>query len=286
MLVSQLNDPIIDVLLISLHHRDVLINIFSHLIGSKVLIFFQLGILLSLKLLHLVLFGQLCEVNLKVVIGSINHLIVLVDIFCFLLNTSDGLREFVKADVQVSHHDWKKGCDWLLHDQQENYQSKCKQEYHNMSLTESCSTEIATRAWDFNLISLIWSQDIGVWVKHISENEMENSCPRKNVDNCSAVSFGELVCNSEISKHQELVNPVCEEKTEESNQIKDWKSTWVSHGNKDHAVKLCEPKLENELRTRVYVLILLLCDLSRLPFVKCAPPIPAPENAHLNLVNN
>ena len=105
MLVSQLNNPIIDVLLISLHHRDVLINIFSHLIGSKVLIFFQLGILLSLKLLHLVLFGQLCEVNLKVVIGSINHLIVFVDIFCFLLYTSDGLREFVKADVQVSHHD-------------------------------------------------------------------------------------------------------------------------------------------------------------------------------------
>jgi hypothetical protein len=70
---------------------------------------------------------------------------------------------------------------------------------------------------------------------------MENSSPRQDVNNCSAVGLSELIRNSEVSKHQELIDPVSDEKTKESNQVENWKSTGVSHSNKDHAIDLCEP---------------------------------------------
>jgi hypothetical protein len=73
LLVHQEHKPLENILQISIHHVDVLVNVLIDLVLREMPFEFQILVFRSFKVLSLILFAKLQEIDLTVVVWGIDH---------------------------------------------------------------------------------------------------------------------------------------------------------------------------------------------------------------------
>lgn len=139
--VCKLNNPVKDVLFVPLDQRNVFVDEELRLLNGKELGLLQLSVLLPFHLLELVLFAELGEVDFKIVVRSINDLVVLVNscLKCFASNTEpDSSENIVQAFRKVSHDP----DDWNFENEHNGNDGKQDTEPYHVDLAHSILVKV------------------------------------------------------------------------------------------------------------------------------------------------
>lgn len=96
LLVHQEHKPLENILQISIHHVDVLVNVLIDLVLREMPFEFQILVFCSFKVLSLILFAKLQEIDLTVVVWGIDHFIIFFN-FCHVLFLLDARFNFPYA---------------------------------------------------------------------------------------------------------------------------------------------------------------------------------------------
>jgi hypothetical protein len=112
-LVSEFHYAVVDILLVTLDHGDVLVDILEDLLPREMISVLKFGVFLPLHFLDLVLLGELSKVDLEVVIRRVDNLIILVDVGGLLLEP-DGVTELVHTNTHIVSDAGEQGHKRLL----------------------------------------------------------------------------------------------------------------------------------------------------------------------------
>jgi len=94
--VHQEHEPLENILQISIHHVDVLVNVLIDLVLREMPFEFQILVFRSFKFLSLILFAKLQEIDLEVVVWCIDHFIIFLN-FCHVFFPLDARYNFPSA---------------------------------------------------------------------------------------------------------------------------------------------------------------------------------------------